>query len=44
MKILGIWTVTIDISFTNRIQEMEEIISDINDTIEETDNVGQRKC
>jgi hypothetical protein len=31
-------TGTIDVSITNRMQEMEERISDIEDTIEETDS------
>jgi uncharacterized coiled-coil protein SlyX len=37
MEILGKWRGTIDISITNRIQEIEERISGAEDTIEEID-------
>ena len=37
MENLGKWTGTTDANITNRIQEMEERISGIEDTIEETD-------
>ena len=37
MENLGKRTGTTDVSITNRIQEMEERISDVEDTIEESD-------
>ena len=42
MKNLGKRTGTTDASITNRIQETEEIISDVEDTIEETKHQPKR--
>ena len=44
MENLGKRTGMIDISITNRIQEMEERISGIEDTIEEIDTPVKENC
>ena len=44
MENLGKRTGTAEVSITNRIQEMEERISGIEDTIEKNQYISQRKC
>ena len=43
MKNIGTQTGTIETSFINRVQEMEEKISDIRNTIAETNTPDQKK-
>ena len=44
MENLGKWTEATHLSVTNKIQEVEERITVIEDTIEEIDTHGQRRC
>ena len=43
MENLGKWSRTTDASITNRIQEMEEVISSVEDTLEEI-HLPNKKC